>query len=488
MSYIPELYFFFSTYFIFFFFTLRNYSSVLNFVTEDSIIYILYLMTSIVTIVLLSIDTSYNLTISENFVAKTYVSNSISIFLQVFFLVLIYLVKSYFSFLNLSCGVYLFVMSNAIFCLHCLLHSNDFFFAFILLECISICLYILCGYNKKDIESIESALKYFIIGTFSSIILLIGISFLFGLFNSLYMEDLQLFISYELVIPNLDIEVITCLSFIALGLLIKTYSAPFHYWAIDIYEGAPLTSSFFFSIIYLTSVLYFFLKLYVYFFINFEFFQYYFLFFAINCLFFGTFGSIFQRKIRKLIAYSSVNTVGFILLAFSTFDLNSIQQSFFFFFTYLLNLTCLFIILIEIKLVSSNNIRTIQKISDFAILSSSNSCFPIFFSICFFFSSGIPPFLYFISKSFLFYTFLSNYYIMVVIFLTIMSLCSYFYFIRIVKLIYYNNVIYLTQVTASSKLSFNSALLFSFFFSLNVVSFYFFQGFSNFFYILIISL
>lgn len=229
MSFIPELYFFFSIYFIFFFFTLRNYSSILSYITNDTIIYILYLVTVFFTIILLATDIDYQFIYAETFVKKTYSTNAFSIFIYIFFFILILLVRNYFSFLSLSCGVYLFVMGNAVFCLTCLIHAHDLFFAFILLECISICLYILCGYNKKDIDSIEAALKYFIIGTFSSILLLVGIVFLFGLFNTLHFEDLLCFFSYELLNPTFKYEIITCLVFISLGFLIKTYSAPFHY-------------------------------------------------------------------------------------------------------------------------------------------------------------------------------------------------------------------------------------------------------------------
>ena len=171
---------------------------------------------------------------------------------------------------------------------------------------------------------------------------------------------------------------------------------------------------------------------------QFEFFQYYFLFFAINCLFFGTYGSIFQRKIRKLIAYSSVNTIGFVLLAFSTFDLECLNNSFYFFFTYIFNSVCIFMTLIYIKMISASGIRTIQKLSDFSILYSSNPSIALAVVTIFFFSSGIPPFLYFLSKAFVLASVLTKYYFFYIVFLALLTLFSFYYFIRIVKIIYYN--------------------------------------------------
>jgi NADH-quinone oxidoreductase subunit N len=379
-------------------------------------------------------------------------------------------------------------MSNAVFCLSCLVHTNHFFFSFILLECVSICLYLLCGYNKKDIDSIEAALKYFIIGTFSSILLLLGISLLYGVFGSVQFDDLRMFISYELYNPILKFEVVACFIFIALGLLIKTYSAPFHYWALDIYEGAPLTSSFFFSTVYLLSIIYFFLKLYLFFFIKFDIFQYYFLFFSLNCFFFGTFGTLFQTKIRKLLAYSSVNTVGFVLLAFSTLDLENVEYSIIVLASYLINTSCLFSVLISVPITSFGELRTINKLNDFSLLHNSNSFLSFFVAFSFFFSSGLPPFVYFLYKSFFFSSLLQSYYLIIVLLLVLFSICSYFYFLRIVKVIYYSNPISSMSFNGVSKVTTLGAILMTFFMTLNVLLFCFFELFSYYALLIVLSI
>ena len=72
---MPEIYFLCSIYFIFFFFTLRNYSSILCYLTDDKIIYILYLCTTLFTIILLCNDIQYQFIYADSFVHKTYVSN-----------------------------------------------------------------------------------------------------------------------------------------------------------------------------------------------------------------------------------------------------------------------------------------------------------------------------------------------------------------------------------------------------------------------------
>jgi len=140
----------------------------------------------------------------------------------------------------------------------------------------------------------------------------------------------------------------------------------------------------------------------MYFFIQFDFFQYYFLFFALNCFFFGTFGTLFQTKIRKLLAYSTVNTVGFIFLSFSTFSIETIESAIFVLISYIINTSCLFTILIHVKLRSFVEVRTLQQLSDFSFLHGSNSFITFFLVISFFFLAVfLPLFTSFINLFFL---------------------------------------------------------------------------------------
>jgi NADH-quinone oxidoreductase subunit N len=92
-------------------------------------------------------------------------------------------------------------------------------------------MYVLCSFNKRSVYSIESAIKYFIIGSFASLLILLGIIFLFGFTGFLNFSDLTLFFSY-IDLFNGDILIIGLLSsfiFIAIGFLFKVYSAPFHF-------------------------------------------------------------------------------------------------------------------------------------------------------------------------------------------------------------------------------------------------------------------
>ena len=133
--------------------------------------------------------------------------------------------------MQLSNLEYLFILSITLFSIICFINVSNFFLAFVILELISLCMYVLCSFNKRSVYSIESAIKYFIIGSFASLLILLGIIFLFGFTGFLNFSDLTLFFSY-IDLFNGDILIIGILSsfiFIAIGFLFKVYSAPFHF-------------------------------------------------------------------------------------------------------------------------------------------------------------------------------------------------------------------------------------------------------------------
>lgn len=230
MLFIPEFFFLFGSLFIFFFYILKNISSKFCFLDTDNLIYISYLYLIFNTMYLLYIEPSSISKIADNYFYKTDFTSFTAMICCVFFLIIILLTPKYFFFLKLSYGVYFFIMSLCTFCFLCLVNSINFFLSFVILETISICLYVLCAYNKKDINSIESALKYFIIGTFSSIFILLGIVLIYSILNTFNMYDVSFFLELEQlsIINNIDLLFIA-ISFFMLGLLVKLYVAPFQF-------------------------------------------------------------------------------------------------------------------------------------------------------------------------------------------------------------------------------------------------------------------
>ena len=135
-----------------------------------------------------------------------------------------------------------------------LVSSNDLITAYLAIEMQSLSFYVLATFKRESAFSTESGLKYFILGAFSSGLILFGSSYIYGLTGSLNFTDLSIlldgltfensFNSFS-TLDGLKIFIL----FIITGLLFKLAAAPFHMWSPDVYEGAPTSSTAIFAIV-----------------------------------------------------------------------------------------------------------------------------------------------------------------------------------------------------------------------------------------------
>lgn len=110
-------------------------------------------------------------------------------------------------------------------------HANNLVFMYVLIELQSICSYVLTSMNKHSRYSIEAGLKYFILGSFSSILLLFGFSFVYGFSGFIYLSDLTSYVRYLYSIEDdfFLYSLLMCLIFVNVGFLFKIYASPFHF-------------------------------------------------------------------------------------------------------------------------------------------------------------------------------------------------------------------------------------------------------------------
>ena len=118
-----------------------------------------------------------------------------------------------------------------------LVQSQEFLTAYISLELLSFCLYVLVGYSKFNPKSNEAAIKYIIFGTFSSAILLYGLSMVYSVVGSTLYSDIAQVLSTS---GFMDPVAMLGITFIMIGIAFKLGIVPFHSWIPDVYEGAPI--------------------------------------------------------------------------------------------------------------------------------------------------------------------------------------------------------------------------------------------------------
>lgn len=345
--------------------------------------------------------------------------------------------------------------------------ANDFLTVYVAIELQSLSLYVLAAFKRKSFSSIESGLKYFVLGAFSSGFFLFGVSLLYGLLGTLNFDDIAIltadknyytshaaFSFLETHIfhynnehynfsDNYGILMNKIVLFILLSLLFKLALAPFHAWSPDIYENSPTSSSFFFSVVTKLSILALFLKLYcIYFsFINYNW-KYIITIIGVASILVGCVGGVEQRKIKTLLAYSSISHLGYIILSLSCDSPLSLQMSVGYIVLYVLSSLSVWSLFFFVDLKKTSNLNKHNKdLGDLSLLKKSNILLAVCFSTYLFSIAGIPPLAGFLAKVNIFLTLLHHESMVVISLLSIIgSVISTFLYIRVVKILFFEIV------------------------------------------------
>jgi NADH-quinone oxidoreductase subunit N len=198
---------------------------------------------------------------------------------------------------------------------------NSLLMLFIGIEIISIPLYILTGSDKRNLKSNEASLKYFLMGAFSTGIMLLGIAFLYGASDkgSFFLDDIA---GVKAVGTPM---MMTGLILLMVSMSFKVSAAPFHFWTPDVYDGAPTVVTSFMATIVKAGTFIAFIRLFANAFGDMK--SHWQIFIAIIAaitLFIGNITAVFQQSVKRMLAYSSIAQVGFMLLALLT--LNTLAQ------------------------------------------------------------------------------------------------------------------------------------------------------------------
>jgi proton-translocating NADH-quinone oxidoreductase chain N len=364
-----------------------------------------------------------------------------------------------------------------IFALLVIISINDLIYLFFALEVYSLAAYILIGYRGKiSVFSGEAALKYFILGTVFSIIMGYSIGLVYwetGLTNFTHLEVylnliVELPASKELSLDLISFAIILFL----ISLFFKLASAPFHFWAPDVYDGAPTSTTYFLFVIpkvALISILIklsFLCSLYISFIAL--------VISGVLSLIIGGLGGLFQTKLKRLLTYSMINNNGFFLFALAVPSLYSTVFIIFFLIIYSVSLLGLFTSIISLRL--QTNYVSLKNIWSWTSLFFINKAQSIATALLLFSSAGIPPLVGFISKFLILFILILNFtnlHYLIIIALLVAPL-SCFYYIRIIKVMAFTkkqNWLFLHPLSAVAAytLSLTVMSLFVFFISSGLV-------------------
>jgi NADH-quinone oxidoreductase subunit N len=335
-----------------------------------------------------------------------------------------------------------------------LISCYDLISLYLAIELQSLCLYVLAAAKKDSTFSTEAGLKYFILGSFSSALLLFGISLIYGCTGTTNFEDLSLLFACTSndisIIRSVDIGLI----FIAAAFFFKIAAAPLHMWSPDVYEGAPVSSTIFFAVIPKIAMFSVFLRLFQTVFSNFqEVFLLIVIFFSLISVIVGSFVALKQKKIKRLLAYSSISHVGYMLLAFSANSIEGTQALFFYLIIYMITSLVLWSILLSVN--TLDNAERSKTLVDLSFLSATNPLLALTGLLAFFSLAGVPPLAGFYAKMSIFLATISSSLIFASIFAILTSVISSYYYIRIIKSLYFekrDNTTFFVPVTRPCSL------------------------------------
>ena len=192
-----------------------------------------------------------------------------------------------------------------------MISSNNFLLLYLGLEIQSLSLYVVSSFRRDNYKSTEAGLKYFILGSLSSGLMLFGISLIYGSTGSINFEIISSMINFEGFFPG----IVAGLVFLICGFAYKASAVPFHMWTPDVYEGSPTpVTAFFATVPKLAAVGVLLRVLFDCFGQIVESWQQVIIIISVLSMFLGSVAAIGQNNIKRLMAYSSIGHIGFVLM------------------------------------------------------------------------------------------------------------------------------------------------------------------------------
>lgn len=385
-------------------------------------------------VILLTIPMIYiNDNISVKLFSNNYLIDEFSSFLKILILgasaFALFFTNQYIKDNKIDKFEYPILILTAILGMFVMVSSNNLIGLYLGIELQSLSLYVLAALNRDSIKSTEAGVKYFVLGALSSGLLLYGCSLIYGFTGSTnYYAIAENFTS-----SNLPLSF--GLVFIIVGLAFKISAVPFHMWTPDVYEGAPTSVTAFFALAPKVAGFGAIIRiLYIAFGNILNEWQSILIFISVASMILGAVAAIGQSNIKRLMAYSSISHMGYALAGVATGINEGISSSILYIFLYVVmnigSFVC--IILMKRKNVYLENIR------DLSGLSKNHPVIAFSFTVILFSLAGIPPLAGFFAKFYVFMAVIkSNLFALAIIGL-ITSVISAFYYLRIIKIIYFD--------------------------------------------------
>jgi len=309
--------------------------------------------------------------------------------------------------------------------------AGDLVMLYLAIETTSIPLYILAGFMRKDAKSTESGFKYLLFGALTSTIMLYGFSLLFGLTGSTSLYGLESLFSKIQSVPAA--MVVGSLVLILVGFGFKVSVVPFHFWAPDVYEGAPTPVAGFLSTASKAAGFAVLLRVLFIIFTPFalDYWPTILAALAVVTMTLGNLVALTQKNIKRLLAYSSIAHAGYILIGFVSWNVLGMTSVVFYLIAYLLTNLAAFGVATTVSRITGSD-----DIASYAGLSRRSPALGLVMLVSFLSLAGMPPLGGFIAKIFVFAAAVQAGYIWLAFIGVINSIFGLYYYLTVLKVVY----------------------------------------------------
>ncbi|MFC0246340.1 NADH-quinone oxidoreductase subunit NuoN [Falsochrobactrum ovis] len=299
------------------------------------------------------------------------------------------------------------------------------------LELQSLSLYVLAAFNRQNLRSTEAGLKYFVLGSLSSGMMLYGISLVYGYTGHIGFAEIAAAVSDG----NRQLGLVFGLVFILAGLCFKISAVPFHMWTPDVYEGSPTPVTAFFATAPKMAAIALIVRV-----VEDAFapitsdWQQIVTFVAIASMVLGAFAAIGQRNIKRLMAYSSISHMGYALVGLAAGTVVGVRGVILYMVIYLAMTLASFAFILMMRTKEGN----VEQIDDLAGLSRTNPVIAVIMTAVLFSLAGIPPLAGFFGKWYTFMAAVEAGLLPLAIIGIVASVVGAFYYLRLIKIMWFD--------------------------------------------------
>ncbi len=303
---------------------------------------------------------------------------------------------------------------------------NNMVMLFLGIEILSISMYILAGSNKKSLASNEAAFKYFLMGSFATGFLLFGIALIYGATGSFDIDVISTRLSEGNMNSSVMLFAGILLTMIAMSF--KVSAAPFHFWAPDVYQGAPTVITAFMSTVVKTAAIAAFFRLFIHTFTSMaEVWHTALMIISAATILVGNITAVYQTNVKRMLAYSSIAHAGYMLMAIVSMNTSAPSALLFYAIAYSVSSIASFTILLMVSNSTGND-----SIESFYGLGKKNPFLAVMTVISMLSLAGIPPTAGFFAKYYIFIAAMENHMIPLVLIAILGSLIGVFYYFRVI--------------------------------------------------------